>query len=151
MAHTRGPVHLSLEDKTFPRKEWPKGYCSEIPPAPHGMMAAPGRLNEIYHQQETRCPVLGRTCQQSYLLLLPDLFPKHLSDIFSPYWALFLSLFLFLSFIPQLSLLYFVLLILPAFAYVSWFGSSYYFIYLETFYFLPVFQRTFTAGPICFP
>ena len=105
MAHTRGPVHLSVEDKTFPRKEWPKGYYSEIPSAPHGMTAAPGRLNEIYHQQETRCPVLGRPCQQSYLLFLPDLFPKHLSDTYFPYWALFLFSFRFLSFIPPLSVI----------------------------------------------
>lgn len=102
MAHTRGPAHLSVEDKTFPSKEWPKGYYSEIPSAPHGMTAAPGRLNEIYHQQETRCPVLGRPRQQSYLLFLPDLFPKHLSDTYFPYWALFLFSFLSLSFIPPL-------------------------------------------------
>lgn len=36
MAHTGGPVHLRLEDKTSQRKEWPEGDCAGIPAGPCG-------------------------------------------------------------------------------------------------------------------
>lgn len=36
MSHTGGPVHLSLEDKTSQRKEWPNGNCARSPAGPCG-------------------------------------------------------------------------------------------------------------------
>lgn len=123
MAHTRGPVHLSLEDKTSQRKEWPKGDFSEIPEGPCGYDGytwtaewgrpttnrRPDVLHWVGHVNSlTFCFFL--TCSLNTFLIF--FFPTEPYS-FLPFFFFPLSLFSLL--------LYFVLLIPPAFSHISWF------------------------------
>ena len=143
MAHTGGPVHLSLEDKTSQRKEWPEGDFAGIPAGPCGCDSCTWRAERGRPTASRRPDVQHAT--QFHSLFLPDLFPKYISGILFPYWAL---LFLFLSFIPLFSLyytLYFLFLwpflILPGLKLL-------FFLYLEPFLFFQ-FPKNFHSWPIC--
>lgn len=148
MAQTRGPVHLSLEDKTSQRKEWLEGDLSEIPAGPCGYGSCTWGAGGSRPTTSRSPDVLHWV--GLHLLFFPDLFPKYLSDIyifFPPEAHSFLLLFFPLS---LFSLLYFVLLIPLVFSHISWFCSSYFSYTWNPFIFFQFSKElSHTAGPIC--
>lgn len=123
-------MHLSLEDKTSQRKEWPKGSCAGIPAEPGGWDGCTWRAERGRSTTSRRpdvWPWAGHA--NSLTLFLPDLFPKYLSDFF----------FCCFSFSPSIP---------PSITLCSSYSSglfscflvssSYFFLYLEDFCFLPV-------------
>lgn len=145
MAQTRGPVHLSLEDKTSQRKEWPEGDFSEIPPGLCGSDSCTWRA-ERSRSTTSRSPDVLHWVGLNFLFP-PDLFPKYLSDTFvsKPYSCLLLFFPLSLF-----SLLNFVLLIPLASSTISSFCSSYFSYTWNPFIFFQFSRElSHTAGPIC--
>lgn len=152
MAHTRGPVHLSLEDKTSQRKEWPKGDFSETPAGPCGCDGC------TWRPEWGRSTTNGRAGGLHWV--------GHVKSFaFCSFLTWSRNIFLIYNFFPTepYSFLPFIFFSLSLFPLSSALWTSYssslfsyflvlqllFFLYLEPFYFLPVFQRTSTAGPIC--